>query len=209
MKTRPRTRLIAALALAGGSTLLLAACSTPSTGSHGMSGMDMPSSTPTAAASGTHDTQDVSFAQGMAMHHLQAIEMADVLLAKRGVDARVTSLAREIKAAQQPEIEEMNGWLSSWGETTVTASMGAGHAMSGMGDGMMSAADMAALKDASGSTASSLFLRQMIQHHRGAVAMAKTEQAAGRDPRAVALADSIVTSQTAQVADMQQLLKRL
>ncbi|WP_375386784.1 DUF305 domain-containing protein [uncultured Amnibacterium sp.] len=209
MKTRPRTRLIAALALAGGSTLLLAACSTPSggSGSHDMSGMDMPSSTSTT--SGSQNAQDVSFAQGMAMHHLQAIEMADVLLAKHGVDARVTSLAREIKAAQQPEIEEMNGWLSSWGETTVTASMGAGHAMSGMGDGMMSEADMTALKDASGSTASSLFLTQMVEHHRGAVAMARTEQAAGRDPRAVALADSIVTSQTAQIADMQQLLKRL
>ena len=139
MPVRPALTVLA-------SAMLLAACSTPSAGggSHDMSGMHMPSSTSTVAPSTSHIAQDVAFAQGRAMHHLQAIEMADVLLAQQGVDARVASLARQIKAAQTPELDEMNGWLSSWGESTVAASMGAGHTMTGMGDGMMSEGDMAA-----------------------------------------------------------------
>ena len=205
-----KNQVIAVVALTSAGALLLAGCSSPSGGSsgHDMGGMAMPSasSTPAAAA---HNAQDVAFAQGMAMHHLQAIEMADVLLAKKGVDSKVAALAERIKAEQKPEIEEMNGWLTSWGQAPVTSSMQMGHDMATMGGGMMSPADMKALADASGSSASSLFLRQMTAHHRGAVVMARTEVTAGRDPRAVTLARSIVTSQTAQIAEMQRLLQQL
>lgn len=199
-------RMPAAIALAGGTALLLAACSTTSAGSagptHDMSGMGM--SSPSVSAT-DHSSQDVSFAQGMAMHHLQAVQMVDVLLQKSGVDAKVVTLAKRIKAEQQPEITEMNGWLTGWGQMTVDPSMGSMSGMS-MGDGMMSQADMDALEKASGQKASTLFLTQMITHHRGAIAMAKTEVARGTDPRAIALAKSIVTSQTAEITEMQRLL---
>jgi len=45
----------------------------------------------------------------------------------------------------------------------------------------MSDADMAALEDATGAEAEDLFLEQMVAHHRGAIAMAKTELRAGED----------------------------
>ena len=41
--------------------------------------------------------------------------MSDVLLAKQGIDPRVTDLATKIKAAQGPEIKQMQDWLSQWG----------------------------------------------------------------------------------------------
>ena len=49
----------------------------------------------------------------------------------------------------------------------------------------------------------------MIIHHQGAVAMADTELADGANPDAKALAESIKTSQTAEIAIMQRLLQTL
>jgi uncharacterized protein (DUF305 family) len=204
-----------AIAVAATAALLLAACSSPAgTGrsSGSMSGMSMsaaPSTSPSGAvaAAGSFDKQDVLFAQMMAAHHLQAVEMADVVLQKTGVDPRVTALATTIKAEQKPEIDEMNGWLTSWGSKPVTASM-SGMSM-GSGSGMMSMDDMTALADASGAQATRLFLTGMITHHTGAITMAMSEITAGRNADAIALANSITTSQTAQIAEMKTLLAGL
>lgn len=203
--------MTAALVLAGSSVLLLAGCSGGMTGMSGMdhSGSGMPSSTPSAGSS-SHNPQDVSFAQGMVMHHQQAIEMSDMVLEKDGVNAKVATLATDIKEAQQPEIDEMNGWLERWGEPTVSGSMsGTAHDMGSMGGDMMSQADMAALEKASGKDASSLFLTQMVVHHKGALSMARTEVAKGKNPDAIALAKAIISSQTAQITQMQDLLEQV
>jgi len=47
----------------------------------------------------------------------------------------------------------------------------------------------------------------MIEHHTGAIDMAKTEQSDGKNADAVALAKKIEADQTAEVAQMKQLLK--
>ena len=77
-------------------------------------------STPTASAATTpspeaHNQADAMFAMHMIPHHQQAIEMSDMVLGKQGIDPRVTDLAKQIKAAQGPEIEQMQGWLKQWG----------------------------------------------------------------------------------------------
>jgi uncharacterized protein (DUF305 family) len=46
----------------------------------------------------------------------------------------------------------------------------------------------------------------MIEHHQGAVTMARTEQAQGSNTDAKAMADSIVTSQSAEIRAMRKLL---
>ncbi|WP_431247487.1 DUF305 domain-containing protein [Leifsonia xyli] len=198
-----RIRLIA---IASGALLTAAALAGCTAGSSGadsgmgdMPGMDHGTSSSGPAAS-DHNQQDMTFARDMVAHHQQAIEMSDTLLAKQGVDARVTELAEKIKAAQQPEIDTMNGWLSTWGQKTDMGDMDMGS------DGMMTQHDMDALKNASGADASKLFLTQMIEHHQGAIAMATTETEKGRATDAVALAKKIVAAQTAEIATMKQLL---
>ncbi len=166
-----------------------------------------------AAGAETHNDADVMFAQGMIPHHEQAIEMSDMLLAKQGIDPRVVSLANDIKAAQAPEIEQMQGWLSQWGASTTTSSPSSsmpGHDMSGGetpgtsgGHGMMSEQDMAALQNAQGTEASRLFLNQMIEHHQGAITMAQTEIDSGQAPPAITLARSIIDSQQREISTMQ------
>ncbi|GGI42466.1 DUF305 domain-containing protein [Cnuibacter physcomitrellae] len=200
--SRFRTTLILTGVLAAAITL--AGCSSGS-GSGSMPGMDHGSGSSMAptdsSETATFNDQDVMFAQMMTAHHQQAIEMSDTLLAKSGVDEKITQLAEKIKAAQQPEIDTMTGWLESWGAST--------DGMSGMdhgGDGMMSADDMTALEQADGAAAGKLFLEQMIQHHQGAIEMAQTEVDSGTNADAVALAQKIITDQTAEIAEMQSLL---
>ena len=139
----------------------------------------------------------------MIPHHQQAIQMSDILLGKQGIDPRVIQLANDIKAAQGPEIQQMQGWLSQWGAPTM--SMAPGMTMSGM----LPDQAITALQDAQGADASRQFLTGMIQHHQGAIAMAQDEITSGQYPPAITLAHSIVTSQQQQITTMQGLLASL
>jgi uncharacterized protein (DUF305 family) len=168
------------------------------------------SSAGATAAPGTnadaHNDADVMFAQHMIPHHQQAIEMSDTLLAKQGVDPRVTDLANQIKAAQGPEIQQMQGWLTQWHSPVIPPM--AGHDMPGM-QGMMSGADMTALKGAQAAEAAKLFLTQMIAHHEGAITMAQKEIKDGQYPAAIELANAIVTAQQREIDTMKGILATL
>ena len=73
----------------------------------------------------------------------------------------------------------------------------------------MSDTDMQALEDATGDEASQLFLEQMIEHHEGAIDMAQTEVDNGENPDVINLAESIIQSQTAEIATMKEILASL
>lgn len=156
------------------------------------------------------------FAHMMIPHHHQAIEMSDTIMGKQGIDPRVIDLAKQIKAAQGPEIDTMQGWLNQWGMTGMPGMTGlpGTHNMPGMDDmpgmdGMMSPADMQALQNAQGVDASKLFLTGMIKHHQGAITMAQNEIKNGQFADAIALAKSIATSQQNEIDTMNQILSSL
>lgn len=201
-----KIRTYALLATAVSAALVLAGC-----GQIGnMDGMDMgPGSDPMPSEVSTDfNAADEMFATMMIPHHEQAIEMAQTILDKPGIDERVTALAERIKAAQAPEIDTMTALLESWGLEPADSGMGG---MEGMADsgGLMSAEDMAALESAEGPEAARLFLEQMIQHHQGAIAMAEQEVANGVNPDAVDLAQAIIDDQTAEIAEIEALLAQL
>lgn len=221
-------RVISVGAAAVAAAAAVGACSNTAANGHDMSSMNGSETSSAASATGgdsapTHNDADVTFTQGMIPHHQQAIAMSDMLLAKSGIDPRVVSLATQIKAAQGPEIETMQGWLTDWNVTTTTSAPGTS-SMPGMADmpgvadmpghdmgggGAMSDQAMAELQNAQGIAASKLFLAQMIEHHNGAIAMAKTEVAAGQFQPATEMARTIVTSQQQEVDTMQQMLGSL
>jgi uncharacterized protein (DUF305 family) len=184
-------RLLAVGAAALAALMVLAGCGGTST------------STKSSSAAQPHNTADVTFAQHMIPHHQQAVQMSDTVLSKQGIDPRVVTLANAIKAAQGPEIQQMQGWLSAWGEPTTMAMPD--HNMTGM----MSQQDMTALQNAQGVEASKLFLSQMITHHEGAIAMAQDEIKTGQYPPAVAMAQSIGTSQQHEIDEMKGILASL
>ena len=165
-----------------------------------MPGMDNGSS-----SAAQFNDADVTFVMNMIVHHEQAIQMADVLLAKEGVDERVVKLALDVQQAQGPEIDAMTSWLEGWGQPADSSDMaGMDH-----GGGMMSDGDMAALESASGAEANRLFLEQMIQHHQGAIDMAQAELDTGQNADALAVAQTIIDAQTAEIATMQDILGTL
>ena len=210
---------------AAGSTTSLPGAMMPGSGSAMMSAAP-------STGDGQHNAADLAFAQQMIVHHQGAIEMAD-LAPTRAASQSVKDLAVRIKAAQGPEIEQMQGWLTTWAAAMPSSAnasssedtSGMDHGMSGMGKegemtsgdvtttmsmpGMMSDADMQQLTAASGTEFDRLFLQQMIVHHQGALEMAGTELAQGSSAAAVALAQSIKTSQTAEITEMQQMLQTL
>ena len=136
-----------------------------------------------------------------------AIEMAD-LAAQQAQSADVKALAERISAAQGPEIETMSGWLSAWGEDPMPADSDmAGMDHSGMDmDGRSQEEVMAELRGLSGADFDRQFLTSMIAHHQGAIEMAQTQLADGRDPQAIELAQKIIADQEAEIEEMQGLL---
>jgi uncharacterized protein (DUF305 family) len=200
------TAALAALVIAAG-------CSNNSGSEQASSQSSTTVSATTSPSGGAHNQADAMFAQHMIPHHQQAIEMSDMLLAKQGIDPRVTVLANQIKAAQGPEIQQMQEWLKQWGSPQMPMPSGMpGHGdMSGMSGmtGMMSAQDMTALQSAQGVEASKLFVTQMIAHHEGAITMAQNEIKDGQYPAAVDLARSIVTSQQKEIDTMKGILATL
>ena len=201
-----RTTLIAAGALAV--LAISTGCSSSNESEHPAGHTSSAAAAPTSsAAAEAHNDADVMFAQHMIPHHTQAVEMSDTLLAKQGIDPRVTELATQIKAAQGPEIQQMQGWLTQWGTPSMPPMSGHGD-MPGM-SGMMSEQDMTALKDAQGVDASRLFLTQMIAHHEGAITMAQSEIKDGQYPAAVEMARAIVTTQQQEIDTMNGILASL
>lgn len=200
-----KNRIPAIAGLAVAASLALAGCTATApepadTSDHGGSHGSSSTSTPAAE----FNDADVMFASMMIPHHEQAIEMSDIMLNKEGVDPQVAELAQEIKDAQGPEIELQQGWLKEWGADDSMDGMDHG----GM-DGMLSEEELSELEAADGPAASKLFLEQMIAHHEGAVEMAETEVAEGKNPDALALAQEIIDAQNAEIDRMKSLLETL
>jgi uncharacterized protein (DUF305 family) len=208
-----RTILIGAGAAAA---LVIAAGCSGGDSEPAQSGHATSTSATAEAATGEHNDADVMFASHMIPHHEQAVGMSDVVLAKGGIDPRVADLAADIKAAQAPEIKQMQGWLDQWGNPPMPPmTTGEGHGghdmdgMSGDGMGMMSDEEMTALKNANGVEAGRLFLTGMITHHEGAIAMAQTEIEDGKFAPAVELARAIVKTQQQEIDTMKGILETM
>lgn len=95
---------------------IIGACSAPTPKDSSSPAPSTPQSS-AATPAGAHNQADMMFAHMMIPHHQQAIQMSDMMLAKQGIDPRVVDLAVQIKAAQGPEIDQMQGWLNQWGMT--------------------------------------------------------------------------------------------
>ena len=181
--------LTAALTACGGSDADDAGSGDTAGASPSASSMSMPADV---------SDQDAAFAADMIVHHREAIEMAD-LAASNSKDPDVLKLAGDIKAAQGPEIETLSGWLTDWGMKPPAE----GTDMSGMSmPGMMDPADMEKLGSMKGADFDEMFLTSMIEHHQGAVAMARDELTSGKNTAAKSFARKVIDDQTAEITKM-------
>jgi len=155
----------------------------------------------TAPARTDFNDADVTFLDMMYPHHAQAVEMAK-LAPSRSQNPQLIALAANIEKAQAPEMTQFADLLHSFGKPAPTATMD--HPM----NGVMSQDQMTALRNSTGAAFDAMWLKMMIEHHQGAVAMSNTELADGANPDAKALARNIITAQQAEITQMQGMLKQ-
>jgi uncharacterized protein (DUF305 family) len=158
---------------------------------------------------------DVEFMQGMIMHHAQAVEMT-ALIASHTENKNLRTLGARISSSQSGEIKFMKRWLATRGEPRSMEMAGmpsmnaSGGAMALM-PGMLSAEQMAALRNAKGADFDRLFLTGMIQHHDGALTMVKDlfdTAGAGQDAEIFNFATDADNTQRAEIKIMQSMLEK-
>ncbi len=161
------------------------------------------------------------FIEMMIPHHESAVTMADLALSK-AKRPEIKQLAEAIKKDQTREIQQMRTWYKQWYGKEVPTSADTGMMGSdrqpgqspgpgSQGNGMMNAEmrrdmmginmDLEALKSVPDFDRE--FIRQMIPHHQMAVMMARMVLNSDR-PEIRNLAESIIKSQTAEIAQMRQ-----
>jgi uncharacterized protein (DUF305 family) len=156
-------------------------------GMQGMSGMD-------------HSMMMVSsereFVAGMIPHHQEAVDTAIEVLERGGSTEDIRTLASDIIAAQETEIAMLKEWHLAWygeayGETDSYQPM------------------MRDLSQLSGAELDKRFLEDMIPHHIGAIMMAQSVRPYIEHQEITGMADAIMTTQSAEIELMQDLLTGL
>lgn len=158
------------------------------------------------AAAAAPSGVEVEFARLMVLHHAQAVRMSRSVAARPQVSERIRLIAEFIAHDQQREIDATNAWLVAWGRSAVDPDDPAtrrGHA----GHGMLTEAALRRLDSATGADIGPEFLRDMIAHHCGAVAMSRSLLATGRgNAYTRGLARHAINEQTAENDAMRALL---
>jgi uncharacterized protein (DUF305 family) len=144
---------------------------------------------------------DIMFLQMMIPHHQQAIDISNLAM-KTSKDAELLALAKIIARDQAAEITKMKAWLADAG-----AGMDMGHSMDGMG-GMLSGAELSALRAEMGTKFDILWLKGMTGHHDGAIHMTTMIRDAS-NPEIKAFGEKVIADQSAQIEQMREMIKRL
>jgi len=160
---------------------------------------------------------DVGFAQDMSVHHQQAVEMAG-WERDHSTDPVLTQLASDIETTQNSQVGRMQGWLDLWGAAQLplggqymawmsepTHDHGGGVAVTTM-PGMATAADLAAMRAATGKDLDITWLQLMLRHHEGAVGMLQYAADHAAVPQLRNLAAQMLKAQTSEIDYLTQLL---
>jgi uncharacterized protein (DUF305 family) len=142
---------------------------------------------------------EIMFAQSMAPHHQQAIELSNMAL-KNSSNPEVKKLAKAIISAQVREMAQLKYWL-----TATKSSMNMDHDM-GM-SGMLPKSSLTTLKKLKGGKFDTVFLQSMIAHHEGALEMVSMLDGT-KNSEAKKIASDIRTGQSAEITLMKKLLAK-
>ena len=142
---------------------------------------------------------DNDFASMMKVHHMGALEMAQLQMAK-GTDTQLKQMAQKMIEAQQSEIAELNTFLS-------------GHSAHGGGDAFHKEAiskmnNMKMDMDHSGSI-DRQFAQMMVPHHQGAIDMSRSYLKLGaHEEKLKTMANKIIADQEKEIRELQAWLNK-
>ncbi len=151
---------------------------------------------------GMHDMHSMmveserEFIEGMIPHHQEAVDTAKEVIARGATTPAIKSLVENIIIAQESEIADMKDWYQTWYNQSYVDN---GEYQPMMRD----------LSNLSGSELDRVFLEDMIMHHMGAIMMARSVEPYIEHEEIKQLTDDIISSQTAEIELMRDMLKSL
>ena len=191
-------------------TLFVAACRTDSTplvsNSSPFPASDVPTKAEPEKLNPTNPTElktapnaqkesfDLQFLDTMAAHHGTSIFMSE-LASTKASRADVKDFAQKMIANQTEEVTEIKKMRESWFAGKASA---LNLKMPGMAESMK-AMNMKALNSAEGENFDLEYIKQMIAHHDGALAMAKEASTKAEHEELKSFAKSIIAEQEAEV----------
>nr|WP_062335713.1 DUF305 domain-containing protein [Herbidospora sakaeratensis] len=151
------------------------------------------------AETGPNET-DKTFAATLITHNLQAYDLTGLAGTAAG-DQWIRDFAAEIRAAREPEVETLKGWLADWKVEPLER----GKPM----PGLISDKDMADLAASAGAVFDERFVALMIQHQKGALALAEEEATGGAYGPGVQMANAIIEAGQKHLKELQKYQKSL
>lgn len=145
------------------------------------------------------------FLDQMIMHHQGAVMSAQMMIAD-SARPELRDLAQRIITAQQRDIAQMQQWRNDWYGATSTGTMSGMMNGGMMGGGMMNRDQMRQMMGTNVDF-DRMFLQMMIPHHQAAITMARQALNQAERPEIKTLAQSIVTTQQAEITEMQGYLR--
>jgi uncharacterized protein (DUF305 family) len=148
---------------------------------------------------------DQRFLDQMIIHHQGAVMSAQMMI---GDSARpeLRDLAQRIITGQQHEIEQMRQWRQDWYGSASSATL-PGMMSGGMIGGAMMSRDQMRQMMGANTDFDRMFLQMMIPHHEAAIAMAQQALTQAEHPEIKTLAQGIITTQRAEIGEMQRYLQ--
>jgi uncharacterized protein (DUF305 family) len=144
---------------------------------------------------------DQRFLDQMIVHHQGAVISTQMMIAD-SARPELRDLAQRIITGQQREIEQMRQWRQNWYGTATSSSLPGMMNGSMMSGAMMNREQMRQMMGANADF-DRMFLQMMIPHHVAAIAMAQQALTQVEHPEIKTLAQDIITTQRAEIAEMQ------
>jgi uncharacterized protein (DUF305 family) len=170
--------------------------------------------TPSLRAPGDNSAE-AGFARDMSVHHAQAVQMS-MIAAQNATVPEVRGLAQSIALTQQAQIGMMTVWLQDWnlnptgsGPRMAWMPDGSSELVNGLMPGMATQDQINQLINARGQQVDILYCQLMLRHHLGGIHMVEGLLQESHNSEVRALAETMLTGQQGEIADLQRYLQDL
>jgi len=142
---------------------------------------------------------DRAFIDAMVPHHRAAIAMAKAAKKAGLSQPELVDIADDIVLTQQDEIDQMRAWRLRWfNSSAIEPDGGSALGLTQQAMGMQHSPDFSTVDDVN-----QAFATMMIEHHQGAVTMAKLALDRAQHSEIKNLADNIIDAQEREIAVME------
>ena len=144
----------------------------------------------------SYNEADVEFLQEMAVHHDQALVMAEIGFESTN-NSELIEFLEKVEEAQSSEHGKMHRWLSQVNAEEEPENLS-------QVPGLLSEGKIDSLNESTGREFDLLFLEYMIEHHRGAITMSEEVIEEGESEKLRNLAENIIRVQENEIDQMQE-----